>query len=318
MGSLRSKFCGSFFSNVFDEESRSGMRVGLYDVDSKIPNLALMRLSSWHKEQGDEVELYVPLLHESYDRVYASMIFDFSDRGYIQEGMILGGTGHDMKVKLPEGVDEVAPDYGLYGYEHNIGFAMRGCRFKCGFCVVPRKEGGPQSVSSIRGLMTNPSGSNFLMLLDNDFFGNPNWQDCIDEIRDMDLRVNFSQGLNIRIISEKQAHALASVKFRDSSNNKARVHFAWDQLKDERVIRRGIDRCVKAGIKPWQMQFYVLIGFDSTEEEDLHRVLTIKGLGADPYVMPFDKKDPYQRRFARWVNHRAIFNKVEWKNYKRN
>ena len=112
------------------------MRVGLYDVDSKIPNLALMRLSSWHKEQGDEVELYVPLLHESYDRVYASMIFDFSDRGYIQEGMILGGTGHDMKVKLPEGVDEVAPDYGLYGYEHNIGFAMRGCRFKCGLSLI--------------------------------------------------------------------------------------------------------------------------------------------------------------------------------------
>jgi len=293
------------------------MRIGLYDVDSKIPNLALMRLSSWHKFQGDEVELYLPLKHEFYDRVYASSIFEFSDKSYIREDMIVGGTGVDLKKVLPDGVDEMVPDYGLYDYKHNIGFAMRGCRFKCGFCVVPRKEGSPRSVSSIRSLVTNPSGSRFLVLLDNDFFGNPEWEQCIDEIKEMELRVNFSQGINIRVISERQSHALSSVDFRDGSNNKARVHFAWDQMKDERVIRRGFDRCVEAGIRPWQMQFYVLVGFDTSEEEDHHRVMTLKRLGADPYVMPFNKKDKRQMRFARWVNHRAIFKTVEWKDYGR-
>ena len=163
--------------------------------------------------------------------------------------------------------------------------------------------------------MTNPSGSNFLILLDNDFFGNSNWKDCIDEMLDKKIKVNFSQGLNIRIISEKQAHALASVNFTNMHNTKKQVTFAWDNIEDEKTILRGFKRCVEAGIKPYQMQFYVLIGFDSTEEEDLHRVLTIKNLGADPYVMPFNKKDIYQKRFARWVNHRAVFNTINWTEY---
>ena len=231
--------------------------------------------------------------------------------------MILGGTGIDLTTVLPPEIDQMNPDYDLYGYEHNIGFAMRGCRFKCGFCVVPRKEGKAHSKSTIRNLITNKSNSDFLMLLDNDFFGNPNWKDCIEEIKDMKLRVNFSQGLNIRIISEKQAQALASVHFTNSSGNYKQVTFAWDQIEDEKTIMRGFKRCVKAGIKPYQMQFYVLIGYNSTEEQDLHRVMTIKSLGADPYVMPFNKKNKRQMRFTRWCNHRAIFNTVEWKDYKK-
>ena len=291
------------------------MNVGLYDVDSRIPNLALMRISAWHKAQGDSTELYMPLLHEKYHRVYASSIFDFSDKSYIQDDMILGGTGVDLTTNLTPEIEQMNPDYDLYGYGHNIGFAMRGCRFKCSFCVVPRKEGGAHSKSTIRQLLTNKTNSNFLMLLDNDFFGNPNWSDCIEEIKDLKLRVNFSQGLNIRIISERQAMALASVDFRDNSNNMPRIYFAWDQIKDERTILRGFHRCIDAGIKPYQMQFFVLIGYDSTPEQDLHRVMTIKSLGADPYVMPFKKKDPYQMRFTRWVNRRAIFNSCSWESY---
>ena len=293
------------------------MKIGLYDLDSKIPNLALMRISAWHKAQGHETELYLPILHETYDKVYCSSIFDFSDKSYIQEDMILGGTGIDLTTVLPPEIDQMNPDYDLYGYEHNIGFAMRGCRFKCGFCVVPRKEGKAHSKSTIRNLITNKSNSDFLMLLDNDFFGNPNWKDCIEEIKDMKLRVNFNQGLNIRILSEKQAQALASVHFTNMSGNHKQVTFAWDQIEDEKTIMRGFKRCVEAGIKPYQMQFYVLIGYNSTEEQDLHRVMTIKSLGADPYVMPFNKKNKRQMRFTRWCNHRAIFNTVDWKDYKK-
>ena len=292
------------------------MRIGLYDVDSKIPNLALMKISTWHKLQGDQTELYMPLLHESYDKVYASKVFDFSDGSYLREDMIVGGTGVSLEDKLPDEIESLQPDYSLYGYPHSLGFLMRGCRFKCGFCVVPRKEGRPYSNNTIEDIWTQRD-SNFVMLLDNDFFGNPEWEDRIEEIRFYNLKVNFSQGLNIRIISDRQAHALASVRFTNTHASRSQVTFAWDQIKDERTILRGYHRCLEAGIKPWQMQFYVLIGYDSTREEDLHRVMTLKSLGCDPYAMPYDKSNDYQRHFVRWVNRRQIFNTCTWEEYKK-
>jgi len=291
------------------------MRVGLLDVDSKIPNLALMKISQWHKHNGDEVEHYMPLARNTYDKVYASKIFNFSDGSDIQEEMIVGGTGIDFKNTLPDEIEQIDPDYTLYNYPHNIGFAQRGCRFNCSFCVVPKKEGKPKSVNTIEKIWTQRS-SKFVVLLDNDFFGNPEWSDRIEEIKGLGLTVNFSQGLNIRIISEKQAQALASVKFSNINNTFKQVTFAWDQMKDEKVIKRGYQRVVDAGIKPYQMQFYVLIGYNTTPEEDMHRVMMLKDWGCDPYAMPYDKTDPYQQKFVRWVNRRAIFKSCTFEEYK--
>jgi len=291
------------------------MKVAVLDVDSKIPNLALMKISQYHKQKGDEVEHYMPLAHSLYDKIYASKIFNFSSGTDIQPDMITGGTGIDLKISLPPEIEEVDPDYTLYNYPHNIGFTQRGCRFKCSFCVVPQKEGKPKSVNTIEKLWTQRS-SNFLVLLDNDFFGNPDWADRIEEIKELDLRVNFSQGLNIRIISKRQAEALASVKFRNINNTSSQVTFAWDQINDEKVIKRGFQRVVDAGIKPYQMQFYVLIGYDTTPEEDMHRVMMLKDWGCDPYAMPYDKTDPYQKKFVRWVNRRQIFNSCSFEDYK--
>ena len=291
------------------------MKVAVLDVDSKIPNLALMKISQWHKKQGDEVEHYMPLAHGLYDKIYASKIFNFSDGSDIHSDMIVGGTGIDLKISLPTEIEEIDPDYTLYNYPHNIGFAQRGCRFKCGFCVVPKKEGKPKSVNTIEKIWTQRT-SDFIVLLDNDFFGNPDWADRIEEIKELDLTVNFSQGLNIRIISQKQAEALASVKFSNINRTKKQVTFAWDQMRDEKVIKRGFQRVVDAGIKPYQMQFYVLIGFNTTPEEDMHRVMMLKDWGCDPYAMPYDKTDPYQKKFVRWVNRRAIFKSCTWEEYK--
>ena len=201
------------------------MKIGLLDVDSKIPNLALMKISQWHKSKGDDVEFYMPLARHLYDKVYASKIFNFSDGSDIQPEMIVGGTGIDLKISLPSGVDEMLPDYSIYNYPHNIGFAMRGCRFACKFCVVPEKEGRPKSADTISDLWTQRS-SDFLVLLDNDFFGNPEWSDRIAEIKKLGLKVNFNQGLNIRLISDRQAEALASVNFRNLSGTHKEVYFA--------------------------------------------------------------------------------------------
>ena len=154
------------------------------------------------------------------------------------------------------------------------------------------------------------------MLLDNDFFGNPDWAARITELQDFNLKVNFSQGLNIRNLKAEQAQAIASVKFRNINNTSKQVHFAWDDPRHEKLIHKGIALAEKNGIKPYQMAFYVLIGYHSTPEQDLHRVEVLRAYGCDPYSMPYDKSDPYQKSFTRWVNHKAIFNSVPWENYR--
>ena len=128
---------------------------------------------------------------------------------------------------------------------------MRGCRFRCKFCVVPQKEGKPYEEHTINEIWQQRD-SNFIVLLDNDFFGNPSWKKRIDEIKDHNLKVSFSQGLNIRIITDEQADALASVQFRNLSGKNKQVHFAWDQFGKgtEKLIDEGIARCIDAGIRP--------------------------------------------------------------------
>tara|TARA_Y100000034_G_scaffold4581_1_gene5317 strand:- start:1157 stop:1564 length:408 start_codon:yes stop_codon:yes gene_type:complete len=130
------------------------------------------------------------------------------------------------------------------------------------------------------------------------------------------LKVNFSQGLNIRIITDEQVKALTSVRFATLSGKSKRVHFAWDRIFDEKLIDDGIQRCFDNGLKPDQMSFYVLIGFDTTPEEDMHRIMKLREYGCNPYVMPYDKNDFYQKRLARWVNHKAIFKSIKWEDYK--
>lgn len=293
------------------------VKIGLYDVDSKIPNLALMKLSAWHRSRGDETELYQSLMLEQYDTIYASTIFDYSDKsGLLPDRMEIGGTGWPDSKDLPAEVEAMQPDYELYDYPHNIGFTMRGCRLRCPFCVVPKKEGRPRSEWTIAEIWQQRSSS-FVMLLDNDFFGNPEWRDRIDELLEFDLRVNFNQGLNIRNLKADQAEALQSVRFIDMKNNKRRVTFAWDDPRHEKLIHKGLEVAFTAGIKPHQMQFYVLIGYWSTPAQDLHRVEVLRRYDVDPFVMPYDRSNPYQRDFARWVNHKATFNSVAWNDYRR-
>jgi hypothetical protein len=113
-----------------------------------------------------------------------------------------------------------------------------------------------------------------------------------------------------------QASAIASVRFRNSHDTAKQVYFAWDDPRHEKLIHKGIRLCTDNGIATYQMAFYVLIGYHSTEAEDLHRVEILRDYGCDPYAMPYDKSDPYQKRFTRWVNHKAIFKSVPWKDYK--
>lgn len=296
------------------------MKIGILQVDGEYPNLALMQICAYHEALGDQVERYKGNLFESeYDKIYASKIFKFSDMPDLPPRAVVGGTGINYHNVLPSGIADHQPSYSLYQEcDYHLGFSMKGCRFRCKFCCVPEKEGKPRHNSNIPDLLINPRGKRRLMLLDNDFFGNPDWRPAIEDMIRLKLRVCFVQGLNIRIITPEQAEALTCVNYTNSKFNQKYLTFAWDRFYDRKSVMKGIKICNDAGIPSTKMQFFVLIGFDTTPEQDYDRVMTLRDLGAMPFVMPFNRSDRYQKAFARWVNKRNLFKSCEWKDYKYN
>lgn len=227
------------------------MRIALYQIDGKLPNLALAKLARYHVGLGHEVVRFDPAApwdHAAYDRVYASKLFDFSPAPFVNHKMEIGGPGWGGKKPLPDHIEDLPPLWDLWpDFKANMGFTARGCRFSCGFCVVPELEGRPTSVATVEDLMVRES--NFLILLDNDIFGNPNWRDVFDEIKARNLQVNISQGVNLRVLTEEQARALASIRFRNSSNSRSQFNTAWDNPNDEERFLKGFHRVIRAGTR---------------------------------------------------------------------
>lgn len=285
------------------------MKIGLCQIDGKWPNLALMKLSAWHKVQGDEVVWFSPL-ESSFDRVYAAKVFDFTpDNTYLPPGTIRGGTGHDLTTNLPPEVEAMCPDYTLYPrMDYALGYTTRGCIRQCPYCVVWRKEG---KLKIVGDLGTFWRGQQKIALLDNNLTAAPmeHFRLIIQQIVERNLRVDFSQGLDIRLLSAEHAGLLTQVRLWKQ------IHFAWDRVGDEAAVRQGV-KTLRDAMPLSRVMFYVLIGYDSSPEEDLYRVLELRAMGVDPFAMPYRKRDPYQRAFARWVNHKAIFKRVPWEQYR--
>jgi hypothetical protein len=294
------------------------MKVGIVQVDGKLPNLALMQITGYHESQGDQVEWFKGMLfRDEYKKVYASKIFSFSTLPPLPEDAIIGGTGINYTNRLPDEISSAIPSYSLYpNCNYHLGFSMKGCRFNCKFCCVPKKEGRPSVNNTIEDILINPKGGNRLMLLDNDFFGGPNWKDNLEAIIKQKLRVCFAQGLNIRIITSEQAGLLSQCNYTNTRFNQKYLTFAWDRYNDGALIKKGIKICNEAGIPCSHMQFFILIGYDTTPEQDYERVMTLSQMGCIPYVMAYDHKDPYQKSFERWVNHRGVFKSCSWEDYK--
>lgn len=297
------------------------MRVKLVQIDGKLPNLALMQLASWHKARGDDVVLTRDTAHglfePNYDRVYGSAVFKFSApkiarlRQQYPEA-IIGGTGSDSAQTVEQVIGEDWPglDYSLWpGYEASIGFTQRGCRLSCKFCVVPGKEGKARSVKAIADIWRGDGHPRKLHLLDNDFFGQPDWRDRVAEIQAGGFKVCLNQGINVRHLTSEAAEALASIEYRDDSFTERRVYTAWDNLKDEAIFFRGIDMLDAAGIPPKRVMAYMLVGYDKRETWDRiwHRFNRMTERGVEPYPMVFDCRatDPQRYRdlkqFQRWV-----------------
>lgn len=282
------------------------MRIGLIDVDSKIPNLALMKLSAWHKARGDKVEFFNAL--QRYDRVYASKIFDFTDdfKYWPDCEIVKGGSGYSLETKLPEEIEHTYPDYELYGCDYAMGFITRGCIRNCPFCIVPKKEGMIRKSADLEEFWNVQKR---LMLLDNNITAAPKvFEETLNKLIDLKIKVDFSQGLDARLIDDKKSLLLSKVRLWKQ------IHLAWDNTNDEESIMRGLRSMLKHN-SPNRMMLYVLIGYDSTPEEDLYRVEKLREMKIDSFAMPYNRKDKYQRDFARWVNHKAIFKSVPWNEY---
>ncbi len=284
------------------------MKIGLIDIDSKIPNLALMKLSTYFKNQGHEVELTSPLFAGEYDETFASKVFTYSEMPILPDNTIVGGSGYSLDSWLDEDTEVLMPDYSLYDRNYAIGFTTRGCNRKCPFCIVPAKEGKFHIVGDIHNFWSDQEK---LMLLDNSLNTDENHFLMIcNQIEKEKIYVDFSQGLDIRYLTDTQAKALKKLKLWKQ------IHFAWDLIETEPFVRQGILILSNHKLISKSM-FYVLVGFNTTPEEDLYRVELLRDFKIDPFIMPYDKFDEYQKNFARWVNHKAIFKSVEWKNYRK-
>jgi len=293
-------------------------RALLLQLDGKVPNIALMRIAANERAQGAEVSLRFAgtieaiqpqLFEHEPDIVYASLIFErsrplahkvkeFYPRAYI------GGTGWDLKVTLEQyGIHSLQQDYSIYPwYRQSIGFTQRGCRLKCKFCVVPEKEGSVREENSINEIWRGEPWPREVVLLDNDFFGQPNWRRRIDELQAGKFKVSFNQGINARFLTDEAAESIAHVDYRDDSMKTKRIYTAWDNRKDEERLFEGLDRLCKYGVKPDHIMVYMLIGYwpgETHEDRDFRRQ-RLREYGARPYPMPY-VRTPELVGFQRWV-----------------
>ena len=278
------------------------MRVSLI-TDAPKHNLALMQLSTYHKEQGDNIILNMPL--EPCDKSYGSWLYS---QKYTCD--INGGTGFDCIIKLPKEVMKCKPDYSLYGLDYSLGYTWRYCPRGCEFCSVPSQHNKKEhhSIWSF-----HDSRFQKICLLNNNTFSDPQWQETFREIWDAKLIVVDENGYDLRLLDEEKVVALKKTKFSDY------IHFAWDLIKDEKQIINGLSLVKKYRLATKSI-VYILVGYNTSVEEDLHRCQVVHDYGLDPYPMPYNGGTKQLRSFKRFIcvrGYRKYKNLTEaWRAYK--
>lgn len=292
------------------------MKIGLIDVDGhNFPNLPLMKISAWHKQQGDTVAWYEPMFSGHCDKVYMSKVFTFTeDYQYFVDAdeIIKGGTGYYCPsggVELPKEIEHIYPDYSLYPKytkDTAYGFLTRGCPRGCGFCIVGDKEG--RTSSKVADLPEFWKDQKYVILLDPNITACKEWADLFQQLIDSRAWVDFSQGCDIRVMTEEKASYIKQMKIKQ-------IHFAWDSYEDKEMIVPRFKEFKKiTGWDKRKLPVYVLTNFNTTLEQDLERIYILRELGYWPYVMVYEKeklpKGHVIRRLQRWVNMRAVFESV--------
>ena len=280
--------------------------IALYPLESWVQYTSFLQIAQYHKEQEDKLHWYSPINHYFYDKVYAASLFTFTPKTYVRKDMICGGTGFDLTTKLPYEIEKCGYDYSIYP-QCSKSF-MRwsyGCPNRCGFCCVHKKEG---NIRPVEPKNLNPNGV-LISVLDNHPFANPEWKGMIKDLVSFNQPVDFSSGIRVQDFNEEQGKALQQLKLRY-------LHIAWDN-PNENIIPQAKE--LLKFIPKYKVRCYTLIGEPwSTPEEDQMRVDRLDEIDVLPFVMPFDKHDPYQKAFTRYINYlkvARITHKISFKDY---
>jgi hypothetical protein len=301
-------------------------RIGLIDVDGRnFPNIALMKLSAWHKGQGDTVEWYSPF-DERYDIVYKSKVFSFTpdfDDAINADRVVKGGTGYCIELvdgrevfhpekdePLPKEVEHIYPDYSLYPTltkDTAYGFLTRGCPRGCDFCIVGKKEG--RCSRKVANLDEFWRGQKRIVLCDPNILACKEWKELLQQLIETRAEVDFNQGLDIRLMTEEKAQMLSQVRIKE-------IHFAWDRYEDKDIILPKLEMFARVSdmrLQSHKAIVYTLVNFDTTFEQDLERIYTLRDMGYWAYVMVYNRggADSKYGQLQRWVNNRIIFAKCE-------
>jgi hypothetical protein len=284
------------------------MIVALHDADAtRFPNLALMKLSAWHKQRGDSVQWFAPLAGP-FDLVYSSRVFTWTPLDcYLPAETQRGGIGHSLTAKLPDEVEHTCPDYALYPTAYSLGFTTRGCPRRCAWCTVPLAEGDIHAHAEIDEFTRHRE----LTLLDNNILAHPHGIRQLELIAQRGLRLDCNQGIDARLIDDATARLLARIRWQKY------IRLACDTSAMMQIVGRAIGRLRAAGHSR-EIFCYVLVTEDIADA--LERVEYLRTLNVAPFAQPYrDRSGAYpsaeSRRFARWVNHKAIFKSTPWREY---
>lgn len=298
-------------------------RILLIDADSTIPNLALMKLSSYYKAKGYEIriqQLHLPyfpnrkkshfsIITEKYEKVYCSVIFE-KNKEYIHgENIIFGGTGVDLETKLKDEIENMHPDYSIYPYnDTSYGFITRGCIRNCYFCKVPKKEGKIHKVAEVEDIIRHKK----VKFMDNNILGYEKHLYELNKISEIGIKCQFNQGLDIRLVNKENSEALSKLNYWKE------YIFAFDDWKYKKILDKKLS--LLHWVKDWRLKFFVYIHPNMELQETILRIKYLKERKCLPYIMRdiscwYSQYHGFYVDLAAWCNQVHIFKTMNFEEF---